>query len=183
MDSPERQWRERGLHQAVLAGDERAWRVWYDETCPDLFAYVLWRCGGLRDRAEEIVAETWLVAVRRLHSFDPATGTLLTWLRGIASNLMRNAFRRQRRSPLVSRGDEEPADAPLVRREEAERVARALAELPEHYEAVLRRRYLEGAGVAAVAAERGESLKATESLLSRARAAFRSIYESDEQES
>jgi hypothetical protein len=24
-------WRERGLRGAVLAGDERAWRTWYDE--------------------------------------------------------------------------------------------------------------------------------------------------------
>src|SRR5436190_13803309 len=157
MDSPERRWRERGLHQAVLAGDERAWRVWYDETSPPLYAYVLWRCGGLHDRAEEIAAETWLVAVRRLHSFDPDAGGLLAWLRGIAGNLLRNAFRRQRGSSLMAiRRDEEPADAPLVRREEAERVARALAALPGHYEAVLRLRYLEGESVAAIAAGRGE---------------------------
>ena len=48
MDEADRAWRERGLRDAVLAGDERAWRSWYDEAYAGLFAYVHWRCGGLR---------------------------------------------------------------------------------------------------------------------------------------
>jgi RNA polymerase sigma-70 factor (ECF subfamily) len=67
-------------------------------------------------------------------------------------------------------------DAQGVRREEAEQVARVLAELPEHYEAVLRAKYLDGASMADIAHERGESVKAVESLLSRAREAFRQAY-------
>jgi RNA polymerase sigma-70 factor (ECF subfamily) len=58
----------------------------------------------------------------------------------------------------------------------AERVALALASLLEHYEAVLRAKYLDGNSVAEIACERHETPKAIESLLTRAREAFRGIY-------
>ena len=61
--------------------------------------------------------------------------------------------------------------------DKAERVAAALAALPDHYEAVLRLKYLDQLTVDAIAARRGDSPKAVESLLSRARQAFREIYE------
>src|SRR5215475_2988186 len=124
MDPSDRVGRERALRRAVLAGDESAWRAWYDECFDALLGYVLWRCGGLRDAAEEVVQETWLTAVRRVRHFDPDAGTFAGWLRGIAANLLRNHFRRVRRpdvlAPLNGRGAES-ADADLLRRERAER--------------------------------------------------------------
>jgi RNA polymerase sigma-70 factor (ECF subfamily) len=182
MDSPDRVWRERGLREAVLAGDEQAWRLWYDESAAELSGYVLWRCGGLRERADELVQETWLTAVRRLSSFDPAAGSFAGWLRGIAVNLLRNRFRRDNRRqgrPQTPASAAEPADAEVLRREQAEAVTVALASLPEHYEAVLRAKYLDGQSMADIAAARSESVKAVESLLTRARAAFRSAYQPD----
>src|SRR5437868_13996267 len=90
---------ERGLWNAVLAGDEPAWRAWYEACFEPLDAYVLWRCAGLRDVADEIVQETGLVAVRRLGTYNPDRGTLLAWLRGIAGNLARNHFRKAKLRP------------------------------------------------------------------------------------
>ena len=66
MDSEDRVQREDVL-AAVLAGDEHAWRVWYNETFDGLYAFILWRSGGQRDRADEIAQETWLTAVRQVH--------------------------------------------------------------------------------------------------------------------
>ena len=177
MHPSERAWRERGLRDAVLAGDEQAWRTWYDESFAGLYAYVLWRCGGLRDRADEVVQETWLTAVRRLRAFDPGAGPFAGWLRGIAANLLRNYFRREgRRARRTQPLDGEPPVAVHKERADAERVAQALCVLPEQYEAVLRAKYLEGQSVADIAAERDESPKAVESLLTRAREAFRQVY-------
>ncbi|HKI38677.1 MAG TPA: sigma-70 family RNA polymerase sigma factor [Gemmataceae bacterium] len=184
MQSSERVGRERALRRAVLAGDESAWRAWYDECFDALFAYVLWRCSGLRDVAEEVVQETWLTAVRRVRHFDPEAGTFAGWLRGIAANLLRNRFRRARRHDPFARangvscadGTAESADAEALRRERAGRIARALAELSERHEAVLRAKYLEGRAVADIAAEWHETPKAVESLLTRAREAFRAAY-------
>src|SRR5260370_15427773 len=93
MDSSERVWCERGLHAAVLAGDERAWSTFYADSFDGLYAYVRWRCAGLHDLADEVVQETWLVAVRRIRSFVPENGSFAGWLRGIATNVIRNHLR------------------------------------------------------------------------------------------
>jgi RNA polymerase sigma-70 factor (ECF subfamily) len=182
MTSDDRVQRERLLRGAVLAGDPRAWQAWYDEAYEPLYAYVHWRSGGLEELAEEVVQETWLVAVRRVRSFDPREGSFLAWLRGIAANVLRNRLRRRarasRREPF--RGEPEsnaPADADAIRRERSRRIAAALADLPERYEAVLRAKYLEGASVAQIAGSSGQTSKAVESLLSRARQAFREKYQ------
>jgi RNA polymerase sigma-70 factor, ECF subfamily len=184
MESSERVWRERGLRDAVLAGDEQAWRALYAAAFDDLRAYTHWRCAGLTDLTDEIVQETWLVAVRRIRSFAPENGSFAGWLRGIAANVLRNHLRRyvHRNGRLRTSAYRtvEPADAQMQRREEAERVARALAELPEHYESVLRAKYLDGQAIADIAAQRGESAKAVESLLTRARQMFRDVYEKKE---
>jgi RNA polymerase sigma-70 factor (ECF subfamily) len=174
-------WRERAIRDAVLAGDAEAWRQWYDTHFDRLAAYVAWRCGGLRDLTDDVLQETWLVAVRRLRTFDPAKGTFFDWLCGIASNTARSAIRSRCRHkacvrPLTSRDDQPAADATDAI-EKAERVAAALAALPDHYEAVLRAKYLDRLSVEEIAARRGDSPKAVESLLSRARQAFREAYE------
>src|SRR4051794_27978080 len=86
-------WREGAIRDAVLAGNAQAWRQWYDAHFDRLAAYVRWRCGGLRDLADDVLQETWLIAVRRLRAFDPAKGAFFDWLCGIASNAARSAIR------------------------------------------------------------------------------------------
>jgi RNA polymerase sigma-70 factor (ECF subfamily) len=175
---------QRAVRDAVLAGDTAAWRLWYARHFDRLAEYARWRCGGLADLADDVVQETWLTAVRRLRSFDPEKGPFFAWLCGIAANAARNALRARRRRARRTRplepGHETPAPGPdPAATEKAERVAAALAALPEHYEAVLRAKYLDRMTVEAIAAQRGESAKAVESLLARARQAFREAYEAD----
>src|SRR5262245_13229154 len=175
-------WRERAIREAVLDGDACAWRAWYDEHFAPLASYASWRCGGLADLTDDVIQETWLTAVRRLSAFDPARGPFRAWLCGIAGNAARNAVRGRRRQQRRSRpldttpepaaGEPDPAAAV-----KAERVAVALAALPEQYEAVLRAKYLDRMSVDEIAAERGTTAKAVESLLSRARQAFREAFD------
>jgi RNA polymerase sigma-70 factor (ECF subfamily) len=169
--------RESGWRRAILAGDASAWRDLYDHAAPRLWAYVAWRCSGLHHLAEEIAQETWTVAVRRIRDFDPQRGTALAWLRGIAAQLLRAHFRRMRPSQPLDAAIETAIVMPD--HADAEAVARTLAELPEHYEAVLRAKYLDRQSVADIARERGETMKAIESLLTRARQAFRERYQGD----
>lgn len=178
MDGGDRVGHEVRLRAAVLAGDDAAWREWYDRSAPGLRAYVHWRCGGRADLADEVVQETWLTAVRRVRTFRPEQGPFAGWLFGIAANLIRNRLRTRRRDgrsagdALESRSCEMSNAA-----ETGDRVACALADLPPHYEAVLRAKYLDGLSVQAIAERRGESFKAVESLLTRARQAFRDAYQ------
>jgi hypothetical protein len=65
MHSENRVHREEMLRWAVLAGDENAWRVWCLEAFDELDRFIIWRCGGQRDEADEIVQETWLTAGRQ----------------------------------------------------------------------------------------------------------------------
>ncbi len=176
MQAEDRVEQERQLRRAVLAGEEFAWRTLYDGAFAGLYAYVLWRCGGLRDPADEVVQETWLTAVRRLGAFDPSAGSFDSWVRGIAATILRNYFRREKRRVRLSQPLNFEPQAIEDSREQAERIAEALGCLPVHYEAVLRMKYLESRSVADIAAERGESPKAIESQLTRAREAFRQAY-------
>lgn len=174
---------EAALRSAVLAGDAAAWRTLYDGAYGPLWAYVSWRCAGLSDLAEDVTQETWLVAVRRIRDFDPHRSRFVAWLRGIAAHVLANQLRTRRRRPEQALADRDvPADADqdaqdAQRREQAERIAQSLAALPERAEAVLRAKYLDGMSVAQIAAEWAETPKAVESLLTRARQAFRSEYE------
>jgi RNA polymerase sigma-70 factor (ECF subfamily) len=167
---------ERALHRAVLAGSAQAWRAWYDASFAALDAYVLWRCAGLRDLADEVVQEAWLTAVRRIRDFDPARGRFLAWLCGIATNVLRGHLRRKYPEPLAGQDRPAPADGTLEQREQAEQIAHALARLPERQEAVLRAKYLDRRSVEEIARDWRETPKAVESLLTRARAAFRAAY-------
>jgi RNA polymerase sigma-70 factor, ECF subfamily len=182
MDSDPRVQHEEVLRRAVLAGDEKAWQTWYQQSFDALKGYVSWRCGGRGEWIEEIVQDTWLTAVRRVRQFDPHQGSFMAWLRGIAANVLRNHLRRQRALPQqhakptefsIADGSTEIAE----NRERAERIAAALDALPERQEAVLRAKYLEGFSVADISAAWGDSPKAVESLLSRARHSFRALYE------
>jgi RNA polymerase sigma-70 factor (ECF subfamily) len=182
MNPSDRVWRERALRSAVLAGDERAWQAWYEESYGRLAAYVAWRCAGLIDLRAEILQETWLTAVRRIRVFDPERSSFANWLRGIASQLLLNHFRRQARRqrwrPLRN-GQALRAsttDSAAEQQEIAECVAATLSDLAERYEAVLRAKYLDAQSVEQIAQAWKETPKAVESLLTRARQAFREAY-------
>lgn len=173
--------RERLLRDAVLAGDVAAWRAWYEEAYAPLESYVIWRSGNLRQFAEDVLQETWLTAVRLLRRFDPNVGSFISWLRGMTANIVRNHLRKWKRTKRMSQAL--PEDVPdrtvddVEERERSERIAFALAALPDRYEAALRAKYLDQMSVAEIALEWHESPKAVESLLTRARAAFREAYE------
>jgi len=178
-------YREVCLRDAVLAGDASAWETWYDETYAGLEAYVQWRCARLHDLVEDVLQETWLTAVRSIRRFRPESGSFQAWARGIAANVISNQLRqrsrRQRRQQPLGAEPACPNGAACTESlERSERIARALAALPEQYEAVLRAKYLEQQTVEQIAGLRNETPKAVESLLTRARAAFRANFAEQE---
>ena len=164
-------------------------RAWCLESFDALDRFVLWRCGGRRDWADDIVQETWLTAVRRIRRFDPTKGSFLAWLRGIAANIRRSDVRRRKRfagPPFSNNGHAELADANCnqssmaaeeKRQEHSEKIAQALDALSDRQEAALRAKYLDGQTVEQIAAAWNETPKAVESLPTRARQAFRERFE------
>jgi len=178
----EHEWLERGLRDAVLAGDQRAWRSWYEREYAPLEAYVLWRCGNGRDLADDVLQETWMTAVRGVRKFRPDAGSFRNWLRGIAANVLRNQLRSRQRKASRERpmnGEMVGEDSSHLDQERSERIARSLDSLSDRYEQVLRMKYLDGMSMDEIGTVTGEAESAIESLLTRARAAFREVYGDD----
>ncbi len=70
-----------------------AFRDLFDEHAAGLHRYVARRIG--LDGAEDVVGETFVVALRRRLSFDPTLGDARAWLYGIATNLLRQYLHRE----------------------------------------------------------------------------------------
>jgi RNA polymerase sigma-70 factor, ECF subfamily len=163
---------ERALVQAARAGDAAAWRVLFDSCAESVRRYAVWRAGGDVHLAEDAVQDAWLTAAKTLPRFDPGRGTFAAWLGGLTANAVRARLRTARRGSL------HPLEHEPAGREWNWRVAEVLAALPGQYEAVLKQKYVDGLSVVEIAALAGQTEKAVESQLSRARQAFREAYAS-----
>jgi RNA polymerase sigma-70 factor, ECF subfamily len=125
-----------------------------------VFAY---RATGDRGVAEEIVQDTLVRAWQHADRFDPAQGSLGTWLFAIARNLVVDAHRRRSARPqAVASLDDEAAQlhAPveagqLDRAMEAWQVADALQRLTPDHRAAIVETYYRGASIAEAAATLG----------------------------
>ncbi len=181
MESEDRIWQERGLRDGVLSGDETAWKALYERYSDSIYAFIHFRTGGRAQVTEEVVQDSWLVAVRRIGDFDPRRGSFEGWLRGIGENILRNHHRRrkgrreERREDIAELAAAEDG-GPGRALEVSEEVSWTLSGLPLRFQDVLRAKYQDEMPVAEIAGRWGETEKAIESLLSRARAAFREAY-------
>jgi len=173
---------DRTLAQRAAAGDQAALAVLYDRHANALFAYIFHRLHGNRQDAEDVWHDSWLVAVRALASFR-GDSSLLTWLCGIAGHKITDLHRR-RGAMAVPFSDVAPealermlagagADDVAARSETLATVVGAVAALTAEYRTAILLRYAQGMPVEHVARQLGKSYKATESILSRARAALR----------
>jgi len=150
----------------------------YDRALPEVYGYLLARCGQ-RALAEDLTAETFLAAVRA--ESDGGGPTTVGWLIGTARHKLVDHWRRREREErglrlLDGSTTEDPWDAEL----DALRAAEVLDQLTAAHRAALTLRYLDDLPVPQVAALLDRTLHATEALLVRARAAFRTRYESTE---
>jgi RNA polymerase sigma-70 factor (ECF subfamily) len=193
MNSQPRAWRlsdpeERTLVERMLGGDERAFDELADGYFPNLYRFALRRLGGDGELARELVQATVCKAIPRLRGFR-FESSLFTWLCGCCNNEIRMHFRSRGRHPPTTELDD-PGVGPILaapasegpqqralRREEAQLVHLTLDQLPPRYARALEWMYLERVSVAEIAMRLGIRAKAAESLLTRARAAFRRGYE------
>ncbi|MCR6486217.1 sigma-70 family RNA polymerase sigma factor [Amycolatopsis sp. OK19-0408] len=79
---------------APVAGVEQFTEV-HDRHFAEVYRYVAGRLGA--QAAEDVAAETFLVAFDRRKTFDPARGELRAWLFGIATNLVSRHRRKEAR--------------------------------------------------------------------------------------
>lgn len=180
------------LKRRLLAGDEEAFERFFAESFPRVFRYALAALGRDPEEAREVAQATLCKAIDRLESFR-GDSPLLVWLLSICRNEIVDGHRRRARTvelledrPGIRQALEalaggtlsgaDPEDRLLSR--EARRLVHAVLDhMPGQYGTALELRYLQGCSVPEIATRLQLSYKAAESVLSRARRAFREAFE------
>lgn len=154
--------------------------AFYDASLPHVYGYLTARC-PTRATAEEITSEVFLAAVDMVRR-EPATPMSIPWAVGIARHKLVDHWRRESRherrlQALASETVVGEAGDPWEVHLDVLRSRQVLDELTPNHKTVLMLRYLDDLAVPEVAKEIGRTVHATEALLSRAKAAFRRVYE------
>jgi RNA polymerase sigma-70 factor (ECF subfamily) len=176
------------LARRVLAGDDSAAEELFEEYFPRLYRFARLRLGGADDAAEEVVQAALIRAVRKLHTYR-GEAALFSWLCTLCRQEIglwrRRAGRvdelelaedrldvRQALEAAARMGADDP-ERLAARHELAELVHETLDQLPARYGQALEWKYLQGQSTGEIAGRLGIGYKAAESLLTRAREAFR----------
>jgi len=142
----------------VATASETLMRALYDEHASALLGYALRLASGDRQRAEDLVQETFLRAWRHPEALAAERGSVRPWLFTVARNLAVDAHRARRARPREV-GDDVlavvPAADELDRALESWQMAAAVATLSPEHRAVLVETYYRGRSVADAAAVLG----------------------------
>jgi len=177
---------EKALVRRLVRMDDGAWEAFCHEYSLPLLAFVQLQFGCSRELAEEIVQRSFVRCVKSIRSFDPSRGRLFAWLKAVARNeahttLSAYPARPETESEIVwdaIEGLDGAAlpDEVLAHKETQLLVHEALMELPSRNRKVLTLKYMDNRRVAEIARLLGQSEKAVESLLTRSRNAFKTMF-------
>ena len=180
---------DRQLVAAMLAGDERAFATFFETYFPRIYRFALPRLNRNADATKDVVQVTLIKAMRALGDWR-GEAALFTWLCQICRREIADHVRAQRRhsDKVVLLEDSEevraalesieaPAgDDPLRRADSAElgRLVHAVLDrLPGRYGEALEWKYVQGHSVEEIGQRLGIGQTAAQSLLARARVAFK----------
>lgn len=179
---------DKALVTLMLEGDERAFDIFVDEYYPRLYRFAFTRMGNDADATLEVVQGTFEKVLPKLAAFR-GEAALFTWMCSFCRFEIAAYWRKRAKiQPEVELCEDTPdiraaleslaagGDGPaeMYEKKELARLVRtALDHLPLRYGNALEWKYLRGKSVRQIAGRLGLSPKAAESLLGRARSAFR----------
>jgi RNA polymerase sigma-70 factor (ECF subfamily) len=180
---------DRELVSRMLSGEQRAFDDFFNGYFGRLYRFALVRLGDDTHGAEDAVQKTLSRAVENLQHFR-GEAALFTWLCQICRNVIADAFRAKDRprgvvvpfeeSDEIRAALESISALPIYDPEQSamdEQLQRAvqlvLDYLPRRYGDVLEWKYMQGLSVKEIAGRLQIAPKAAESMLNRARVAFR----------
>jgi RNA polymerase sigma-70 factor (ECF subfamily) len=172
----------------LRAGDEAAFDAFFAEYFPRVYRFARTRLGGDDDAAEEVAQTTLIKALAKIGTYR-GEAALFTWLCTVCRHEVDRWCERTGRIAHVSLSDDS-SDTRVVlealaalsgddperayQRSELSRLVQVtLDHLPGRYRDALMWKYLEGVPVDEIGRRLGLGYKAAESLLTRARQAFR----------
>lgn len=174
------------LVRRLRAGDELAFSEFFDDYFPRLYRFALRRVAS-EGLAEDVVQATLTQALRRIDTWR-GEAALFTWLCTICRREAAAQAERTSRRVVVPFEDRDPGlraaldalahdvadpEALASQADVGRLVQLVLDSLPPRYGRVLEWKYLDELSMQEIAARLKTTPKAIESLLSRARAAFR----------
>jgi len=172
---------EAELLRLAVNGDEDAFAALYEGMKSSVYRFAL-HMSGSATLAEDITQDAFLTLVEEGGKYDESKGQVLSFLLGIARNLMRRAHRSQlRHAPLASeneRGEEvelvlqsrHDTAAEVLQGETVDLVREAVQTLPAHYREVVVLCDLCEMSYAEASAQLGCNLGTIRSRLNRAHA-------------
>jgi RNA polymerase sigma-70 factor (ECF subfamily) len=183
---------DRKLVKRLLAGDERAFSQFFEENFSRLYRFALARLSSDPETTREVVQTALTKALKNMHTYR-GEAALFSWLCVICRNELIDAVRRNSRyhETIVLTEDYpeirdivEALDAPdsgdpnrQYQKYEVSRLIQvALDKLPPRYGDALEWKYIEGYSVKEIAERMNLSHEAAQSLLARAKKAFRDMY-------
>ena len=135
-----------------------------------------------KDIAPDIWQETWCIAVEKLSNFQ-FKSSFFTWLCAIAKNKIYDYYRQTKQQESFAKTrkdhfniDAEEIDYEFIDAETQSDVLTVLANLTDEYNYLLKAKYVENKSTDEISTAIGKSYKATESMLTRARDAFRNKF-------
>jgi RNA polymerase sigma-70 factor, ECF subfamily len=134
------------LLRAMLAGDEESFSLLYQRRHGGIYRFALQMCGS-QQAAEDVTHDVFLFLIKDGHVYDPARGSVSSFLYGVARNYLLRRFRGEQATVPFNEDEEEqpfeqiandggPLDD-LTRAETIESVRRAVLSLPEKYREVV----------------------------------------------
>jgi RNA polymerase sigma-70 factor (ECF subfamily) len=177
------------LVQRMIAGEQRAFDDFFNRYFDRLYRFALTRVGHDTHTAEDVVQQALCRAMQKIGLYR-GEAALFTWLCQICRNVIADTFRArdQLKGEAVPFEDSDeiraaleslsalPADDPhqnLVGAQIYHFVHVVLDHLPTKYGDVLELKYIQGMSVKEIAEKMQIGPKAVESLLARARVAFK----------
>jgi RNA polymerase sigma factor (sigma-70 family) len=160
--------------------DPEAVRALTRSYLPSIWRFVYIRVKGDEHLAEDIVSET-VVALIRAAGEDTEIGNPAAWMRSVAQNKVMDHFRSTARvrelmknlNHTTDHADLADAAAVQLEREKINEVREVMDGLTEQHRLVLEWKYLDRLSVREIAERWDTTEKAVESILFRARGAFR----------
>ena len=144
---------DRELIALCARGDEDAFTILYHRYKGRILNY-FYRFLGNRERAEELMQETFVRVWRAAPKFQGKGASFLTWLYAISHHLAASQLRKRRYLSLplskeseeeqLSKANEVPIERQLIKREEEEMVKRSILRLPPRQREVILLRHYEG---------------------------------------
>lgn len=152
--------------------DPSAYEALYKKYAQRLFNYFWYRVWHQREIAEDLLQETFMKAYQNLPRFYLRSYSYYSYLLTIAHNILVNHYRKPQSMPLELANevpDEITVDQEIDRKETAERLWRAIQQLPGPEKDILLLRYQKELPIKDIACIVGKSENAVKLVLSRSR--------------